>query len=1172
MQKGCHTLSEWINSGGTPFSNDTKVLLLAGVHLINSLIKGKILIKNLHSLVVLGEQSEATIFCIPGFTIEFNTCQNVSISHIVFDSCTLLLSRTLENITLTNTTILNGALKIYNGVYNVAGNSSKQSINCCQRKNNSGSCKILESISISDSSLSNSSIDSKSNIKGIDCLQLAITRVIFKNIRNSLNALSVNNGYRVTITDVNVNNNRSPFWTLSISHIHTLTLINMTILKIFSPILLLEHIKYVTIGGQNLFLDNYATGFQQSSVTIQAGGIKFITIKEHSEIKLCSNYVQGVLIGLYGRSNLTMFKSKLIFINNTSEQGGIMVLEDAYSNFFNSKISFENNTSERFDTWDASYISSCTTLLLQQSSIVYFIQSIVLFRNNSATISGGITLISSHLVFENSIATFEFNQGGDGGAMTFYQKSYIVTRGRGNFEAINLHFYHNKAVKRGGAIFVEDLDYMNSVTRMSYVFFIRRPQDAGMPGYVYISPQIHISHNSALIAGNDIYGGWIDAFYHTLHISWKLPENNLHAVTSNPTHVCICINAVPACNIYKSGISLFPGQTFNITAVAVGQRMGIVPSIVISKLSDSEGRLGQEQDVQSVDKQCSTLTFTVYSEKNLVDLNIDAQDIGIPNKMLYLQHLLPPKYYALLDHYSMNITLKDCPLGFQFDKKDKTCLCIKSIQAHNGVDCNYYTFEIIRDKQQWLSATLEHNSFHYPGVIVHDQCPHDYSRSDPGSLSFHLEFPDKQCAFHRSGVLCGACQSNYSQVLGSALCKECSNMKLLVVIPTIIVAGIVLVGILMLFNLTVSTGTINAIIFYANVIRASQSVFFPSDISNSFLSIFIAWLNLDLGIETCFYNGLDSYAKTWLQFVFPFYIWLIVITIIVASHYFTVASRLTPNNAVQVLSTLFLLSYTKMLRVVITVFSFTILEYPDGYKRRVWLYDGNIEFLRGKHMVLFIATLLLLILLSVPYTLSLVSIQWLQKVSHHCFLSWVHKLMPLFDAYTGPYKHKHRYWTGLLLLVRVLMLIVFSLNQANDPAVNLITITMIATVLTVYASYMDIYKNWLHNVIEILSLLNLAFLSVVILYDSSNTILATKTSSTVTFISFILITFYHSTWRLMSLRKMRQMKSKISAKITRIRGKRDDKTNTGCGQAMAPNNNQLQVTHTSVELMEPLIN
>ena len=351
-------------------------------------------------------------------------------------------------------------------------------------------------------------------------------------------------------------------------------------------------------------------------MTIQICNIKFILVKEHSEIKLCNNYVQGVLVGLYERSNLTMLESKLIFFNNTSEQGGIMVLEDAHSSFLNSEITFENNTSEQIDSWEASYVSSCTTLLLQQSSVASFLQSVVVFRYNSASISGGITLINSHLILQNSSAFYEYNQGGDGGAMTFYQKSYIVARGKTNFETIHLHFYHNKAVKRGGAIFVEDLDYMNSVTHMNYVFFIRRPCDAGMVDYIYISPQIHISKNSAQIAGNDIYGGWIDAYSHTLLISWVLPENDMYSVTSNPTRVCIRINEVPACNFFKSSIKLFPGQTFDIKAVAVGQRMGIVPSIVIAKLSDSEGRLGQEQDVQSVDKQCSILTFTIYSEKN----------------------------------------------------------------------------------------------------------------------------------------------------------------------------------------------------------------------------------------------------------------------------------------------------------------------------------------------------------------------------------------------------------------------------------------------------------------------------------------------------------------------------------------------------------------------------
>ena len=348
----------------------------------------------------------------------------------------------------------------------------------------------------------------------------------------------------------------------------------------------------------------------------------------------------------------------------------------------------------------------------------------------------------------------------------------------------------------------------------------------------------------------------------------------------------------------------------------------------------------------------------------------------------------------------------------------------------------------------------------------------------PYSLSFQLEFPDDQCAFNRSGILCGACQRNLSQVLGTSRCKECSNIMVLALAPGVILAGILLVGCLMLLNFTVSTGTINGLIFYANIVRASQSTFFEPEFNSSFLSMFIAWLNLDLGIETCFYNGLDACAKTWLQFVFPLYIWLMVIIIVVASHYSTTASRLFPNNGLQVLATLFLLSYAKILRTVITVFTSTTLVYPDGFQKRVWLYDGNIEFLTGRHLPLFVVTLMLLILLSIPYTLSLVSIQWLQRVSHYRLLSWVHKLMPLFDAYTGPYKHNHRYWTGLLLLVRVMILTVFSLNRDNNPSINLLAIAVIALSLQMYVSFVKVYKSTLHNVLEVAFLINIAFLSV----------------------------------------------------------------------------------------------
>ena len=77
-----------------------------------------------------------------------------------------------------------------------------------------------------------------------------------------------------------------------------------------------------------------------------------------------------------------------------------------------------------------------------------------------------------------------------------------------------------------------------------------------------------------------------------------------------------------------------------------------------------------------------------------------------------------------------------------------------------------------------------------------------------------------------------------------------------------VLAGILLVAGLVLLNITVSTGTLNGLIFYANIVRANTATFFPDKTANTFLSWFIAWLNLDVGIETCFYDSLDAYMKT----------------------------------------------------------------------------------------------------------------------------------------------------------------------------------------------------------------------------------------------------------------------------------------------------------------------
>ena len=292
-----------------------------------------------------------------------------------------------------------------------------------------------------------------------------------------------------------------------------------------------------------------------------------------------------------------------------------------------------------------------------------------------------------------------------------------------------------------------------------------------------------------------------------------------------------------------------------------------------------------------------------------------------------------PSPYALLFEEFFNIpvfvhvNLLPCPNGFQLLNGHCTCA---QIMIDNGIDSCIIingTALITRPKTYWIGLPSDNVS----RIVVHSPCPYDYCT--PRTLNITPQTPDRQCQFHRSGTLCGGCHNGLSMVLGNSECKKCSNNFLLLILA-FAVAGLVLVAFLSVLNLTVSVGTINGLIFYANIVQAINAAFEPMSHTNNgiviFLRVFIAWVNLDLGISTCFYNGMDAYVKTWMQFIFPFYILAIVTAIIITSHYFTWAVKLFGNNAVTVLATLILLSYAKMLRVLITAFSFTILNYEDN--------------------------------------------------------------------------------------------------------------------------------------------------------------------------------------------------------------------------------------------------
>ena len=355
-------------------------------------------------------------------------------------------------------------------------------------------------------------------------------------------------------------------------------------------------------------------------------------------------------------------------------------------------------------------------------------------------------------------------------------------------------------------------------------------------------------------------------------------------------------------------------------------------------------------------------------------------------------------------------------------------------------------------------------------------CPFDYCTSK--TVNFSLNNTDVQCANDRSGLLCGDCKEEYSLILGTSHCEKCTNIYLVLLIPFAVMVA--LVFLLLVCKLTVATGTLSGLVFYANIIGANYTIFLPGE-STEIFSVFIAWLNLDFGIETCFYNGMDAYSKTWLQFVFPVYLWVIVGIVILVSNFSHRFAKLLGHNPVSVLATLILLSYTKILRTLITVIYVTYLEYPT-YKRGVWLYDANIDYLSGKHIPLFLVALLVFIFLFLPYTLLLLFGQWLQATSHRRLFSWVNsaRLKPFMDSYHAPYKAKHRYWPGLLLVFRFILFLVFAFNFQEDPKTNLLAILIETGNLFLWLWISGgVYTNRYINVLEGSFVLNLIISSAI---------------------------------------------------------------------------------------------
>uniref|UniRef100_A0A1X7TGK9 Right handed beta helix domain-containing protein n=3 Tax=Amphimedon queenslandica TaxID=400682 RepID=A0A1X7TGK9_AMPQE len=453
--------------------------------------------------------------------------------------------------------------------------------------------------------------------------------------------------------------------------------------------------------------------------------------------------------------------------------------------------------------------------------------------------STGLTLEVSILMIKNNLI-FRNNTGVVGGGLTIKDSSALIIT-----LSANLKFIDNHASYKGGGIYIEEL----TSGKMKLM-----------------TPHIPLTliNNTAGLVGGDMYG--YNRFSADKY-QFNLTNPNISS-TSDAVAVWFCDPINTKRHFHREITQhIYPGETLKWYVTLLGHNY-------FRKLSLTDGT------VKVYGKSSSNSTLTLVSQKY------------IPNTCLLIEYapkLTQYQSYKLIikrphkgDHYLyINYIFDKCPIGFSTSSSQGSCTCSQSVSREN-VTCDINTLNITHNGLLWIgtyhtSTPFNANATNPNACIINEDC---LLYCSPNPVTFKLNDTHTQCVDNRGQRMCGSCRKGYSLLMGSNKCGHCHNSYMMIAwIALFAVMGILLVVLLIALNLTVSVGTLNGLLFYTNIVKLYESVFSRKG-ALPVLSRVISWINLDFGFEICFYNGMDSYTKQWIQFAFPLYLWIIIIIII----------------------------------------------------------------------------------------------------------------------------------------------------------------------------------------------------------------------------------------------------------------------------------------------------
>ncbi len=426
----------------------------------------------------------------------------------------------------------------------------------------------------------------------------------------------------------------------------------------------------------------------------------------------------------------------------------------------------------------------------------------------------------SNLIIERNSAT-------QGGGFNFEANSkiYIQLRDDG-YHNNGISFQDNKAIL-GGAIFIND-NTTASVCNSDSFTTISVRTECFLQKFHYVDEgycsdnetstvrkfngrsafPIKFAGNFAHKTGSVLFGGLLDRctvspmYYKEYveegktinHISGLECFNNLTSIdyqgnttiSSQAVRICFCKAETSKhdCSYRPQPYHVMKGETFNVTLVAVDHVDHPIETNIRSFVS-KDGDLGERQAIMNSSGECQNFTFTVRSSRPRdEELTIYAEG---------------PCYSLGMSKSIVNVTFKKCACPVGFEPKDdnitaRECICVCAKELESYVTCDYPNRTIRRKPgyNVWIGTCGENLTTSLSSqycYVTHPNCPFDYCTSPQSNSTINLSSSDglnRQCAFHRSGLLCGSCKKGWSLSIGSSRCIKCPKSWPGLVVATIV--------------------------------------------------------------------------------------------------------------------------------------------------------------------------------------------------------------------------------------------------------------------------------------------------------------------------------------------------------------------------------------------------